>query len=701
TPGATQIVASQGGLAFNQGLEVNRPGLLLLNGAIILGFSALNCDNAGWHGWIMAYRESDLAQVGVFVTTGASGYGGGVWGGGTGIAADGSGNIYFATGNGSVSATDLSESFVKLKLGPAPSYGLSLAGSYTVTNWAALNAGDADLGSSGPVLLPGNRLVGGGKQGKLYVLNSATMLPTQNGPAAGPVPANGSDGFQAFINTWHYDSTMRTCMYGVNNTYQCYMPPSRYQEWETAGPNIHTGPIYWNGMLYAMPEKDYVRAFPYNGTSGTLATSPALVSTVRAPDGMTGGALSLSANGSTNGIIWAIVPKSDGQWANVPAAMYAFDATNLQELWTDTDDIGFATFDPPTIAGGKVFRPTFANMLMVYGLVAGGTTIPCYNIPQLYQNYSGANGALGSAIDSVTTLPDGLGQKQDFANGTIHWTAQSCAHEVHGAIASEWYATGLTQGPLGYPVINQTVTPDSIGRYNHFSKGASIYWTPTTGAHEVDGPIRTQWAALGWEQSALGYPVTDEADQINGNGRFSLFQHGSILWNATTSAVTVNADPATLLGPQEPGNDRPGSDFSNFDLPEANPAICEQQCSSQSSCKAWTYVAPNTTQGPNPRCWLKNAIPLAVARSCCTSGLKVAIHPSGFSPIEGAFDRPGGDFANFNVPNGDPLLCQGECAGNSQCVAWAFVGDTSQCWLKSSSPPLVPNVNVTTGSLGN
>ncbi|GAB16036.1 hypothetical protein ARGLB_105_00010, partial [Arthrobacter globiformis NBRC 12137] len=44
--------------------------------------------------------------------------------------------------------------------------------------------------------------------------------------------------------------------------------------------------------------------------------------------------------------------------------------------------------------------------------------------------------------------------------------------------------------------------------YSHFSGsgGASIYWSPKTGAHEVHGAIRAKWAALGWEKGPLGYP---------------------------------------------------------------------------------------------------------------------------------------------------------------------------------------------------
>ncbi|MGY3450606.1 hypothetical protein ACVILH_002948 [Bradyrhizobium sp. USDA 4353] len=697
TPGAVQVKANIGGLVFNQGLELNRAGLLLLNGAVIMGFSALNCDNPGWHGWVLAYRASDLAQAGVYSTTGPSGWGGGIWAAGKGIVADGAAGIYFQTGNGSVGGGDLGESFVKLKLGPAPSYGLSLAGSYTVSNWAALNDGDTDLGASGPLLLPNNRLAGGGKQGKLYVLNTATMQPSQNGPTPGPVPLGGSDGFQAFVNTWHNDPSQRTCMSGGITHSVCYMPHPRYEESELAGPNLHSGPIYWNGKLYAMPEKDFIRAFDYNAGTGVLSTSASAVSSVRPPDGMPGGALSLSADGNANGVIWALFPKVDGQWENGPGVLVAFDALTLKELWRDDDDMAYSKFTPPTIAGGKVFRPTFANKLIVYGPKSGATAIPCYNIAQLYDNYTGPEGVLGAPKGAETALPDG-GKRRDFAGGSIYWTAATCAHEVHGGILGKWQAKGLAQGFLGYPVNNEKLTPDSIGKYNHFQNG-SIYWTANTGAHEVHGLIRDKWASLGWERSALGYPVSDETDEVDGSGRFNLFEHGAIHWRSADNSVTVDADPSILIGPQQDGADRPGADLSNFDLPQPEPTLCEERCAHDKNCKAWTYVKPNTTQGSSPRCWLKNAIPVTQASTCCVAGVKVDLHPANLGPMQGAFDRPGDDFASFDLAANDPYLCQGECARNGMCQAWAFVQDPKPyCWLKKAGPPLVPNKAVTAGA---
>ena len=101
------------------------------------------------------------------------------------------------------------------------------------------------------------------------------------------------------------------------------------------------------------------------------------------------------------------------------------------------------------------------------------------------------------------------------------------AHEVHGDIRGRWAELGWERGFLGYPLTDETGAPDGIGRYNHF-QGGSICWSPDTGAHEVHGDIRGRWAELGWERSFLGYPITDEHDCPP--GRCSDFQNGTISW---------------------------------------------------------------------------------------------------------------------------------------------------------------------------
>jgi hypothetical protein len=709
TPGAVQIQASMNGINFDQTLELNRAGLLFDKGAIFLAFGALNCDNKGWHGWVLAYRAPDLTQVGAFVTT-QSGDGGGVWQSGNGLASDGAGNIYFNTGNGPASGdNDLGENIVKLHVGDPPFYGFTLAGHYRVSNYAALNKGDTDLGSGGPLLLPGGRLISGGKQGKLYVFDRATMTPTQNGPSEGPVPPGGSDGFQGFVNTWHDDPNEVACTQTVPYlNRKCYLAHHRYEDGEAEGPNIHGGPVYWDGvnpsygLIYGMPEKDFLRAFSYDHSSGQVSTTAQVRSTVRSPDGMPGSPLSLSANANTDGVIWASIPKSDGQWQNVPGRLVAFDALTLQELWRDDDDVAFAKFTPVTVAGGKVFRPTFANKLIVYGLTNNPAATPCYDIAQKYENYTGPYGILGDSPSPETVAPDGIGHFQNFQGGSIYWTPSTCAWEVHGSIRDEWSSLGWEKSVLGYPVTDESVTSDVIGRYNDFQYG-SIYWTPLTGAHEVHGTIRNKWMAMGAEQSVLGYPVSDEIAEVDGGGRFSLFEHGSIHSSRTKGVYIVTADSGVLIGPAEVGVDRPGSDITSFNLPAANPAMCQVECADNNNCRAWTYVNPGV-QGPVARCWLKGTIPLENASNCCVSGIKVDIQPSNTSPPQGEVDRPGFDFAGFALPDADFHLCQGECASNSACRAWAYAEPSNKpptpprCWLKDASPAAAPKPSIISGS---
>jgi LGFP repeat len=91
---------------------------------------------------------------------------------------------------------------------------------------------------------------------------------------------------------------------------------------------------------------------------------------------------------------------------------------------------------------------------------------------------------------------------------------------------------------MGYPVTDETATPDGIGRFNHFENGGSIYWTPDTGANAVWGEIRKRWESLGWERSYLGYPTSDEVDFPEG-GRANTFQNGGIYWWGDTGAIDL------------------------------------------------------------------------------------------------------------------------------------------------------------------
>lgn len=131
-------------------------------------------------------------------------------------------------------------------------------------------------------------------------------------------------------------------------------------------------------------------------------------------------------------------------------------------------------------------------------------------------------------------LPDNRGRVRDYDNASIYWSPEHGAFEVHGDIRLHYGHHGGPRGFLGYPVTDETGCPDGVGRFNHF-EGGSIYWTPDTGAFEVHGDIRAKWAEGGWERGPLRYPVSDEMDAPG--GRTSRFQGGHIDWTPSGGAI--------------------------------------------------------------------------------------------------------------------------------------------------------------------
>ena len=168
-------------------------------------------------------------------------------------------------------------------------------------------------------------------------------------------------------------------------------------------------------------------------------------------------------------------------------------------------------------------------------------------ISDKYAAVGGPAGFLGNTTGPESPAPDGVGRFQHYQFGSIYWTPATGAHEVHGLIHAKWATLGWEN--FGYPVTDETGTPDGVGRFNHFHNiqnagDSSIYWTPQTDAHEVHGAVREKWAALGWEN--FGYPITDETGSPDGIGRFNHFHDiptngdRSIYWTPQTSAHEVH-----------------------------------------------------------------------------------------------------------------------------------------------------------------
>jgi hypothetical protein len=111
--------------------------------------------------------------------------------------------------------------------------------------------------------------------------------------------------------------------------------------------------------------------------------------------------------------------------------------------------------------------------------------------------------------------------------------------------------------------------------------------------------------------------------------------------------------------------DRPGQDFQNFDLQSADPALCQGACSQNPQCKAWTYVKPNTTQGPNPRCWLKSGVPPTTPSSCCVSGVKIGASTGG-----GSSGGSGGTSSGTGGTTNPGSLQLVEVTQDPKCSSW-------------------------------
>lgn len=135
----------------------------------------------------------------------------------------------------------------------------------------------------------------------------------------------------------------------------------------------------------------------------------------------------------------------------------------------------------------------------------------------------------GAAVSGCENVRGG--QRKRFQHCDIYYSATTGAHEVHGDIRRKYDFKGGPDSDLFLPVTDETATPDRIGRYNHFSGNGSIYWHPETGPMEVRGAIRATWAGQGWERGGLGYPTSDE--MMIGESPmqwFSDFQNGVLFW---------------------------------------------------------------------------------------------------------------------------------------------------------------------------
>jgi hypothetical protein len=326
-----------GVISFDPLIEGQRPGLLLQNGGVYIGWAS-HCDNGPYHGWVMSYDEITLKQTAIWNSTPNGGLGG-VWQSGAGLAADSDFNLFFATGNGTYDGkkggADFSDTVVEL----APPIGnrFRLADWFTPYNQLELSNKDADVGSGGVLLLPDqgqgaphqHLLVEVGKEGSIYLIDRDRM--------------------------GHFHR---------NNNSQIV------QDMENAIGGIWATPAWWNNNAYFGGSGDNLRQYTFDPNTGLLSNGAAFVSPTYF--GFPGPTPSVSANGTSDAIVWALQTDAYGSGSTI---LHAYDATNIgTELYNSgqsgsRDDPGGAVkFTVPTIANGKVYVPA-VKRLTVYGLL--------------------------------------------------------------------------------------------------------------------------------------------------------------------------------------------------------------------------------------------------------------------------------------------------------------------------------------------
>jgi outer membrane protein assembly factor BamB len=401
----SQVAAGKPVPKFSSPRKKQRASLLLTHKAsgrnvktIFVGCGMTHEEGDKTHGWLIAYDVETLRRTASWCTS-PNGAGVGIWQAGQGPAADANGDIYLMTGNYGVDDNngntippapgDHPESLMKLRY--TPPNGAGGAGKLEPVAWFTPfqdhmrnrngqdNFQDYDLGSAGPVPLPGlNLVVGCGKDGVLYVLDTDDA---QMG--------KGSD-----FSRLKQQPIFFTYFPGFGVDAAQIINLDRLADGKTH--HLHASPSYWvspnrGPMLFDWGENECLRAWTIDGSGKVtfVAKSAEVASAgVGGTGGMPGGFVIVTSSQATpnTGIVWATTPLSgDANRHVVEGIVRAYDAAvldpiantdgtpRLKLLWDSKhiphNTFMFSKFCPPVVADGKLFVPTYEGRVDVYGLV--------------------------------------------------------------------------------------------------------------------------------------------------------------------------------------------------------------------------------------------------------------------------------------------------------------------------------------------
>ena len=203
------------------------------------------------------------------------------------------------------------------------------------------------------------------------------------------------------------------------------------------------------------------------------------------------------------------------------------------DLGWKTGDLGAITVPERAIPGGRQQDHQSGLILQQDGQTAFAVRRP---LSIAYISAGGAGGDLGFPVaERETGLRDG-GLGQTFEGGSIWSSTFTPPRAVRLAIEDGWAASGWEEGPLGYPVGAQVTLPGGV--WQAFEDGA-VYWSAATGSHGVSGPIGDLYRSVGGPAGGLRYPTTDENCGLRDGGCYQLFQGGAIYWSPATGAGRV------------------------------------------------------------------------------------------------------------------------------------------------------------------
>ena len=140
---------------------------------------------------------------------------------------------------------------------------------------------------------------------------------------------------------------------------------------------------------------------------------------------------------------------------------------------------------------------------------------------------------IGQPIIDESICPDGKGHFRHYDNASIYWSGESGrpAYLIYGLIRGKWAAMSWEKSPLGYPVTDESNTGNGGGRYNSFQNNGAIYWkSGSNEAFAVYGHIFDKYAEQGWEAGALGFPTSDVKEITGNHEQFVTFENGRIWW---------------------------------------------------------------------------------------------------------------------------------------------------------------------------